>query len=529
MAIFVNGNDDNSGLAQMEFSASPVFTDTVAEPFAPIKAWTPQDGDGYKTVYARFFDNASNISEDKQVNFVYDATPPYGWVGFERYAINQQAITVTAYLGAADGYFEDEEYASPGYVGTVTDMRIGADPALANAYWQPYTDTLTFRRVVTDTAPFTLYAQFRDLAGNVSEVYSGTYTVDTLPPEIYVSVEAGETLTRTVNIYAHDDLSDLAALRLSNDPLMVEGVVTLPYTPTVTWTFDDRRVVWTQISDGVGNWTQPYPTYAAPATQGIGLASGWNLISSYRQPPAPQIPQVLADISGRYCMVLGESGGYDCTLDPVYHSLKEMYAGKGYYVKLEGEPGAGLAIPGALLPATTPLQLHPYWNWVGYLPTTALPITQALESISGHYLMVLGVDKSYDPAHPELSDLLTMEPGQAYLIRATDATDLVYPSTAGAAQSARNVQAKPTSRATPAACDGITPTPYSTLVWGSVMVAGRPAPAGTVVQAITPRGDIAGCSVVRQKARSVTCGSMVKTCQRLQSPASGIENALLSG
>jgi hypothetical protein len=42
-------------------------------------------------------------------------------------------------------------------------------------------------------------------------------------------------------------------------------VVTQPYTDTVTWTFDTRRVVWAQVKDSVGNWSAPYPAYASPA------------------------------------------------------------------------------------------------------------------------------------------------------------------------------------------------------------------------------------------------------------------------
>ena len=52
-------------------------------------------------------------------------------------------------------------------------------------------------------------------------------------------------------------------LRMSNAPLFVEGMVTRPFTDTVQWAFNDRRVVWVQVKDGVGNWSKPYPAYAA--------------------------------------------------------------------------------------------------------------------------------------------------------------------------------------------------------------------------------------------------------------------------
>lgn len=46
-----------------------------------------------------------------------------------------------------------------------------------------------------------------------------------------------------------------------NDPLMIEGVVS-PYTSTVSWVFDGRRVVWVQAKDEARNWSEPYPVYA---------------------------------------------------------------------------------------------------------------------------------------------------------------------------------------------------------------------------------------------------------------------------
>jgi len=107
--------------------------------------------------------------------------------------------------------------------------------------------------------------------------------------------------------------------------------------------------------------------------------------------------------------------------------MNEMHPGQGFYVRIEGGTGANLRIEGMSVPITTPIPLHEYWNWVGYLPTTTLPITVALQSIKGHYLRVLSQDKTYDPAHSELSDLLTPEPSQGYLIHATDNVTLTYP------------------------------------------------------------------------------------------------------
>lgn len=40
------------------------------------------------------------------------------------------------------------------------------------------------------------------------------------------------------------------------------------------------------------------------------------------------------------------------------------------------------------------------------------------------------------------------------------------------------------------------PSPYVTLAYGQALVDGSPAPAGARVEAVTPRGEVAGCAAV---------------------------------
>ena len=253
MDLYVTAQDDNSGLAEMQISASAAFTDTVWEPYSALKPWTPEGGDGIKTVYARFRDSAGNISAAADASFALDTLPPLG--------------------GMALGSPRDR----PGCGHDDRLLRRRGQPErrgrhagergsrLDDAAWLPYTATLTWPISLTGD-----HGRARSMSSiatwpATSQRCTATPTRWTpLPPVVYVEVAPGETLTRTVNVYAYDELADLGVMRLSNDPLMVEGVVTVPYTPTVTWTFDDRRVVWVQLSDSVGNWAEPYPAYAAP-------------------------------------------------------------------------------------------------------------------------------------------------------------------------------------------------------------------------------------------------------------------------
>ena len=72
-------------------------------------------------------------------------------------------------------------------------------------------------------------------------------TNSSLTPDVIIDIPAGS-----------------ATMRVSNDPMMIDAVVSFPYAQSFEWTFDARRVVWVQVADSVGNWSEPYPGYAAP-------------------------------------------------------------------------------------------------------------------------------------------------------------------------------------------------------------------------------------------------------------------------
>ncbi len=222
----------------------------------------------------------------------------------------------------------------------------------------------------------------------------------------------------------------------------------------------------------------------------IGLSPGWNLTSWPLEPLIPAVDGALRTIEGQTCRVVGEGGVYDCQLDPVYHTLKELHAGQAYYLHVGGSSSADLWVEGAPVAASTPLPLHEYWNWAGYLPGTPLPIATALQSIEGKYLMVHSIDKTYNPAEPLYSTLTQMEPGQGYLIRATEAVDLIYPAGATASQTIPDQTSSD-------ACSTVSPTPTFAVVYGEIAIGTSPAPAGTVVEVLNASGSVAGCSIVR--------------------------------
>ena len=247
--LFISAADDSSGLAEMQVSRSPDFEGATWEPYSAIVPITFTE-EGEQAVYVRFRDQAGNVSEVISDSLIVDTTPPVGTASVLEGVVGPEALTVTVGLYAID------------YASGVGEVRIGSSEALTDALWQPYEPQVVVPISYTGETEPVLYVQFRDSAGNVSEVYTATYLVDTEPPVLYVEVVPGDTLTRTVTILAYDELTGLGRMWLSNDPLMLDGVVSMPYTSTVTWAFDERRVVWVQVEDGVGNVSEPYPAYA---------------------------------------------------------------------------------------------------------------------------------------------------------------------------------------------------------------------------------------------------------------------------
>jgi len=146
-------------------------------------------------------------------------------------------------------------------------------------------------------------------------------------------------------------------------------------------------------------------------------------------------------------------------------------------------------VEGLAQDCSTPKQLHAGWNWIG-APCALTPTAEALQSIVGYYQRVLSLNKTYDPALPQYSTLVNLTPGEGYLIYLTEPATLIYPGQAmhvGEFQPSVDTQ-----------CSLLSPTPNSTLIFGRILFGGNPAPQGTVVEFLTPGGEVAGCGRITE-------------------------------
>ena len=242
---------------------------------------------------------------------------------------------------------------------------------------------------------------------------------------------------------------------------------------------DDKAVHALDLAVGVGQ------------QQAIPLHRGWNLISFRLMPTSTKVRDVLTSIEGQYDMVLGAEGTFVTTLPETFNTLRDLYPGRAYWLRVTSST-ATLQVQGTPVNADTPITLTVGWNWVGYLPEVSQPVTVALQSIAGQYEMVIGETGTYVVGLPEhFQTLRELRPGAGYQIRMKEAAVLRYPTGTG-----YRIASKPLPRTAQESCPQVRSTPYFTHIYGSILLGEDPAPVGTVIEAWTPRGDIAGCFTV---------------------------------
>jgi hypothetical protein len=179
-ALFTNQTDVTLALGarqstmSMQVSNDGGFSGATWEPYAAQKAWQiTRYGDFVipRTVYVRFKDVLGTVSPTFQDDIVLDLTAPTGSVSLSNGAMAADSTNRVIQLKATD----DLSIASR------IQMRLSNRADFAGAIWQP----------LAESAPWsfggggTVYVQFRDGAGNVSQTYQqslpGSHDAGTSP------------------------------------------------------------------------------------------------------------------------------------------------------------------------------------------------------------------------------------------------------------------------------------------------------------------------------------------------------------
>jgi hypothetical protein len=170
-----------AGTTEMIISNDQNFAGSVWESYAISKAWTISPSGSYgipRTVYARF--RTSGVASSLyRASITLDLIPPTGSIAIvgitpaRSAALAEPTPTTRVYLPML--------FARPGYVQLVlsaTDdlsgvgqMKIGNDADFTDSIWEPCATAKTWPLPIAIGPTYTVYARFRDNAGNESQTY----------------------------------------------------------------------------------------------------------------------------------------------------------------------------------------------------------------------------------------------------------------------------------------------------------------------------------------------------------------------
>jgi hypothetical protein len=181
-------------------------------------------------------------------------------------------------------------------------------------------------------------------------------------------------------------------------------------------------------------WTVYYKPFTYPhplrdVGQSISLVAGWNWTSFNVLPGDRSLNTIFGGILGQVEQVKTQTQSTIRSGGNWKGDLADM-SGIGQYkmYKVKVNVDCTLTVTGTAIAATTPIALAGGWNWVAYMPTSAMSITTALASINGQVLEVKSLTQSATYSGGAWNGtLIQLEPGQGYAIKMSVPGTLTYP------------------------------------------------------------------------------------------------------
>jgi hypothetical protein len=245
--LTLDGTDDTSGVGQMRLS-NDNSSWTGWMNFSSSKIWGLSDGDGPKTVYAQFMDNAGNVSGVVSGDTILDTVPPSGSVVINNNDTYAGSTSVTLTLNASDS---GSGIAGMSFSNDGTNWSAG----------ETYNTTKAWTLSAGDGAK-TVYAMFTDYAGNVSPATKDTIILDTGPPTACaVSINNGAAYTGTTAVTLTLTATDAGSGMAGGKVLLSNNGATYTesaFAATKAWTLasgEGAKTVYAKFKDAAGNVT----------------------------------------------------------------------------------------------------------------------------------------------------------------------------------------------------------------------------------------------------------------------------------
>ncbi|MEH0158301.1 hypothetical protein V6R21_29870 [Limibacter armeniacum] len=229
------------------FSFTGDFSDAHYFPYQrDVDIYLPE-GDGAKDVYYKFMDFAGNETDAEKITITLDRGMPQGQelvINNGDVYSNKRQVQLT--LSASDAY----------------EMIISNTPGFAHpSKWEPFSTAKNWTLGVVD-GPVSVYAKFRDKAGNESEVIRGNILLDTEHPILYeINLNKGATAVDGTSVKVFTNVSkDARYMQLSNSQNF-EGKEWSPYFREMDWNMagEGLQKVYVRFKDDAGNISKPLP------------------------------------------------------------------------------------------------------------------------------------------------------------------------------------------------------------------------------------------------------------------------------
>lgn len=213
-----------------------------------VPNWRLEDGDGEKSVFVKFKDNAGNETQPITATIILDRQEPVG----ESVVINDGEPCTNTKTNRVKLSLSAEG---------ATEMAFSSNTYFNNVKWEPYKENKDYTLTGGRDGMKSVYVKFRDEAGNESGVAKGTILHDTEAPYTgTLKINGGKTLTNETSIRLTLNAKGAELMRVSNSPTFDDGTDWEPYTTQRAWALKDGaglKTVYVKFKDKCGNESAP--------------------------------------------------------------------------------------------------------------------------------------------------------------------------------------------------------------------------------------------------------------------------------
>lgn len=176
----------------------------------------------------------------------------------------------------------------------------------------------------------------------------------------------------------------------------------------------------------MSSWSEEWNFITGFASQDIQLSAGWNIISSYINPPTLDIDALMSQIADDIVIVKNNLG-------QIYYpefginDIGQWNLLEGYQVYASNS--TILTVDGIkIVPEDHPIDLNSGWSIVSYFRTNSQNIVTAMQSLTDDDALVIAKNNFGQIYYPlfEINDIENMIPGQGYQIYLIKPSTLFY-------------------------------------------------------------------------------------------------------